>query len=1581
MAGEVSIGKIVGTVELEDHLTPVLQKVDRALQANEGRFDRLGDTLDTFGGRTRAVGSSIAYVGDRITLLSAATVAAGAGVLKLGNNFETNMVRLVTVAGVSEQAMQKFRGEVLQLAPAVGKAPAELSKALYGIASVGMRGAEAMEILERSAKASAIGLGETEAVARAVVGAMTAYGKDTLSAAKATDILHAAVVEGGAEARDFAQTLGRITGIASLVGISFEEVTSSIATFTRLGVRADEAVTALRGTMAFLMKPAAQSRDMLLQMGTSIQEVRDKVKKDGLASALIELTRLTNGNEEAMGRIIPNFRALAGVLANTGEQAEEYRNILFKVTHASGNLDEAFTRLSETAQQKLNRAWAQVLVLGVQAGEKLAPAVISIAQSMMPLVEIGGKMVNAFAALPQPLQTTAVGLVLFAAAMGPVLSVGGRLVEVIGFLIGSRGIGGIAKLATQMELAGSATIAFTAIKRQFLAVVLASQINISLLMARMGIYSGTLTALGSRVLIVSGATNLLAASKARLIPLLLAAQINFSLLLARMGIYAGAASAAATATTAFGASLLSAAGAVAAVVLPVTALLAALGAIVLAAPKAGEGLKNMWHAMRSGDWSEITKQDTTGALYWRNLLGMQKEDPSANKGRAEGQAAMSELEQLSTRMQGLDLKNKVNDLALVYGKLREAGKVTPDILLRIAKEAEGLAKAGAKLPNSLQSIVRAQDQVTLGAEGAARGINPFTRAIGEVDSALKGLSATTRKELTLGANNFDLTAFKEMATRIPEAAGLSEQALEKFYKTVHEGSRAAAKEMRWLDQFRNGARVLEAELTAAEKAGVPMTVMVEEFGNQIDKVTNRAPMFGDAIGAATQRAHQAMVDMDLATWTESLEAANRATRMDLMEEGIRRMEKFGDVTLNNLQAISASKRAIEDMEPQVDTLATRLANVSKEYERQIEDIPIADRVGLQYQNRLKQIGKEADAAAKMTARAWLDGNTMTRASLQMLADDALDRYLEMSRVGQHTPQDIYEAWLTYHNLQIKLIGDWKLSWASALESIGQSFGGFIGKTISGLGRVLQAWDAATKAAILYKAQGGATGAQKTQAVLGGIGEVYAATGSESTPANLVGGALAGASAGASIGAAFAPGTMGISIIVGAVAGLIVGAVRSAMATTKYELGARAAKQSFMDLKDEMGGAFGSIDNLRREARLFGVEVDDALTWNASGDAFQQADNLKRAIDDLKARTELLNSAMQEYGLTWVDLNEEFKKSRIAEMSDNFIKKFNALGAAGVPMDKILVGAAESLNKFIAESLVAGVKIPAALGPVIKQLIEMGLLSEANARAMLGLSAASTITFAQVEEAAKRYGIEIDSLGPKITQLQITETANQVVRDFDLLQAAGADTGAVINGMSDEVQDLVNKALKYGLELPIGLKPIAQAMIDAGLLTDETGEKMTDLGRLNFVKPLSASIDELIAKLDELISKITDGVGGALTSLPQLPGGRERSEESTETGTSENRSSGGLVGSGAGSRVLKFVARGSDTIPAMLTPGELVLNKAQQENVAAAMMNPSPANSAQGMHQVIHFHTDGRETAKIVIPYFVEELELRGIVNG
>jgi len=252
----------------------------------------------------------------------------------------------------------------------------------------------------------------------------------------------------------------------------------------------------------------------------------------------------------------------------------------------------------------------------------------------------------------------------------------------------------------------------------------------------------------------------------------------------------------------------------------------------------------------------------------------------------------------------------------------------------------------------------------------------------------------------------------------------------------------------------------------------------------------------------------------------------------------------------------------------------------------------------------------------------------------------------------------------------------------------------------------------------------------------------------------------------------------------------------------------------------------------------------------------------------------------------------------------------------------------------------------------------------------------------------------------VKQLRITETAQQIVKDWDTLSRAGANASGI---MRKAIQELVTDALKLGGSLPEAMRPILQALVDSGELTDEFGNKLTDLSRLNFETPLSQKIGELVDALRDLIDVFSDvgtaaeeGFGrarGAAEALGRaIPrgstGAGAAGGDEASSGTATSRAaSGGLVGR---SRVLPFRSLGTDTVPAWLTPKEMVLNEDQQAALGAVIgsamrglpyagsslaglratgTDGQPAAPAPSVVNVTHQHTwhalDGDSVRKVV----------------
>jgi TP901 family phage tail tape measure protein len=1759
VSGAINVGALVGSLEWNDNATRVLRGFQNVVDQTAARMGRVGDSFEKTGYQFTQAGQHISRVGDRLTMLSVGMGAVAVASIKMSTTFQTELTKVANITEIGEEAFTRMRGAILKMAPEVGRGPNELAQGLYAIGSVGIRGAEALEALERSSKASAVGLGLTEDVARAVTAAMINYADEGMTAARATDILFSAVKEGGAEADQFANVLGRVIATAKSAGVSFEEVTASVATFTRLGVRADEAVTALRGTMALVQKPSEGAKNELLKLGTSIEQVRDKVRKDGLADALIELVKLTKGNEDAIGRIIPNVRSLAGVLANAGSQAEAYNLIVNKNYKSAGELDKAFERLSETTGFKLQVFWARVQTLAIATGDQLAPALVKLIDAVTPLFGVFTGLVNVFAALPAPIQTTVLALGGMTILMGPLLSFGGRFIELLGLLIGQRGLASLANwlavaatafgiktkaiegstaamVANQIVaarqvivttalstasgilaaawglLANSAmvttarmllmqgpTILLTALQNGLAAAfnlvtssslvmgvrmaavsvitkavgqasliaggqiagmgvaATATAVAKAILAGAMNLVTGSATVLGIRLAatnlivraiglastiaggqiagmgvaatisataqaglatvmgLVSSAATVLGIRMALANAAAMAAAVGARIATAAnnlwvismnlvtgsatvmgirlgvttglAGLWARAATLSTGATTALAAAFATLSTAIG-TLLGIGIVVGLLWAFWEASKKAVDGVMNLINAWKEGHfWATVFERDTDNWL--RRAIGLGDGAKQAAQQMQEAARMMRESEQesLVERLSGADVQKRIDSLGVATTKLNQNGQLVANNYRRIAAEAERIAEAAkaaggtVTFPKWLQDIVDKWGstpikgpQVTLG--GQAPNIDMIDARINEAQRKIEGLSQTVRDKLVRAMTVGRLSAqelHKELGASSP-----GEMALEMLQQKALGAANAIKGTTSWVQRLKNEAGTLENELQAGMAAGVPEIILWEEFGSQIEKVTNRIPLVKGTLGAATLQMSAFGKSLEYTTFKSKQAAEWQDAYNNIVEEGIKKMQRWGEATARNAQAMTRSDQNIQDMWDSLlpDTLDNRIAGIEKEFSRLIAAIPQEELLAGLGTERVIKLQEEMQTKIRVTTETWLRGNALTRDDLGRLAMDAEFRFREMQRSGRFSAEDVRAAWQTWYDLDKQFRGDYGPQWvtafgivAQAAQSVGQMIKGVWGQIVQGAGNALNS----------FASLGDAMA--KHRDMMAGM-----AKGVKFSFTDILG--------------SVTNGVMGMIGLVTNAVGIVQGILD--------HFSNRANRNLRAQMVRDLGGAMaGGV-----AAAMAGIKDWDAF--------LRDEDVSKGKIASITRQIQDSQRALQAYGLTWKDFRTDIAQLGLDQVVRTLVKDFNSLVTAGANPEKVLKGMSSALNQLVIDAVETGTKIPVALQPMLESLIRTGQLSEEAARSLLGLSNEAVPSLASIEEAAKRYGLTLDQLGDKVAQIRITETADQIAKDWKLLVIdLQADGNMVAQSMRDSVQRIVTDALRMGLDIPAALEPVIQTLINAGGLTDEFGNALTDTSRLNFVKPIAEKIDELIAKLQELIDawsnvgtaaedagrRMTNPATGLFDRMamgpptvqapaPGAPGPAPTAPPAPkEGGTTPNptlptapptppfgpnldaadfANTGGVIRAGrllkfplvsarhfagGGSimrtvgtgRLLDFQPFGQDTVPIMARPDEIILNTAQQKPVAEAIARPGIPSAQRSTH--------------------------------
>lgn len=413
------------------------QDINRATQSAEGSSTSYGRSLTTLGNQMRAAGTQAVFLGG-------ALAAPGIAALKVALTFDTAITRISTLSGVAQGDLAGLREGIDKISATSGRGPQELADALLLITSTGLRGGQALDVLDKAAKGAALGLGTAQDIGHLLVGTLKAYESQGLTAAHATDVLFATIRDGGAEADQFAGALARVTGIAAAFGVSIEEVGAFVAVFTRVGISADEAATALRGTLGAIFSPAKETAKALDEAGLSTKQLQDIVKNQGLVVALELLVKTFGDNSEAISAVIPNVRALAGVLSTAGSQADAYAQVLQNAKNSQGDFNKAFEQLQKTPGFAVNQSIADLQRALIDLGANGLPALVTFVSILSSLIE-------KFAELPGPVQTA---VLAFSVIGGGLIAFGGSATVLIGTL--TTLAGALTSVAGALGLSGAA---------------------------------------------------------------------------------------------------------------------------------------------------------------------------------------------------------------------------------------------------------------------------------------------------------------------------------------------------------------------------------------------------------------------------------------------------------------------------------------------------------------------------------------------------------------------------------------------------------------------------------------------------------------------------------------------------------------------------------------------------------------------------------------------------------------------------------------------------------------------------------------------------------------------------------------------------------------------------------------------------------------------------------------------------------------------------------------------------------------------------------------------------------------------
>lgn len=352
------------------------------------------------------LGGGLLAVASGTTALAAGLTAISISGFQMAADLEQQMANIQAAMGASADEMAQLNDLVLQLGVDPNlKVSAE--EAAAAIEMLGRNGLRTQEILDGAAHATVLLSNSTGAdfgtAANIATDAMALWNIEAENMIEAVNGITAVTVASKFGIEDYALALAQGGGVASAVGVSFEDFNSTIAAISPLFASGSDAGTSFKTFLTSLIPKSKDAEEAMRELGIITAEGQNSFfDASGQLKSMAEIVGILNEatkdlSEEQKNQYFSTIfgtdamRAAFGVASMTEEQFRELQATMGK----TDAVESAATRM-DTVRGALEILGGVIDTIKIQIGQAFIPLVRDLAEKLTSFFSRNQKKIEAF---------------------------------------------------------------------------------------------------------------------------------------------------------------------------------------------------------------------------------------------------------------------------------------------------------------------------------------------------------------------------------------------------------------------------------------------------------------------------------------------------------------------------------------------------------------------------------------------------------------------------------------------------------------------------------------------------------------------------------------------------------------------------------------------------------------------------------------------------------------------------------------------------------------------------------------------------------------------------------------------------------------------------------------------------------------------------------------------------------------------------------------------------------------------------------------------------------------------------------
>ena len=371
----------VDTDNLENSNNRLEQSYEQ-LRNSQQRLQQLNEETQRI---NQSISQTKAQLGGTIAVIGGVAAAVYAGPVKAAQEYETAMAKVGTIADTQAVPLQDMSRQIMKLSNETGIASTAIAEDVYNAISAGQDTTAAVNFVRNSTMLAKAGFAESAQTLDVLTTILNAYGMEATEVGNVSDMLIQIQNKGKVTVAELSSVMGKIIPTANANNVALEQLGAGYAIMTSKGIAAAETTTYMNSMLNELGKSGTNADKLLRQTtGQSFKELMASGKSLGDVLGILQ----TAADESGLSLADVFGSAEAGKAAVTllSDGVDSFNESVQGMIDSTGATQKAFETMSDTTENRMEKAKNSIQNLQIVLGEHLLPIVGDLADKVAGVV-------------------------------------------------------------------------------------------------------------------------------------------------------------------------------------------------------------------------------------------------------------------------------------------------------------------------------------------------------------------------------------------------------------------------------------------------------------------------------------------------------------------------------------------------------------------------------------------------------------------------------------------------------------------------------------------------------------------------------------------------------------------------------------------------------------------------------------------------------------------------------------------------------------------------------------------------------------------------------------------------------------------------------------------------------------------------------------------------------------------------------------------------------------------------------------------------------------------------------------------